>query len=273
MDPETGDFRKYDLEDGVGPHNLVVAPDGTVWYAGNLAFHIGRLDPATGDIHKIMMPDSAARDPHTLVFDVDGNIWFTVQGGNFVGHLDTGTEEVRLVRMPLAEMSGGPTSSRPYGIKLDAQGRPWVVLFNTNAIVTIDPQTLEVGTFQLPEGARPRRLEIDRDQRIWYVDFARGKLASLDPASGSVMEYPTPGGDRSRPYGMAMDGEGRIWFVESGMNPNRFVGFDPGSEAFFSRTEIPSGGGTVRHMYFDATRNAVWFGTDTNTIGRATLPG
>lgn len=72
---------------GTGPHNLIVGDNGTIWYAGNQARHIGKLDPDTGTIHKIMMPDSKARDPHTLTFDDAGNIWFTVQGGNFVGKL------------------------------------------------------------------------------------------------------------------------------------------------------------------------------------------
>jgi virginiamycin B lyase len=53
------------------------------------------------------------------------------------------------------------------------------------------------------------------------------------------------------------------------LEPNRLVGFDPASGEFFSMTEIASGGGTVRHMYFHAGGGAVWFGTDTNTIGRA----
>ena len=35
---------------------------------------------------------------------------------------------------------------------------------------------------------------------------------------------------------------------------------------------IESGGGTVRHMVFDETRNEIWFGADTNTVGRAKLP-
>jgi len=28
----------------------------------------------------------------------------------------------------------------------------------------------------------------------------------------------------------------------------------------------------VRHMVFDDKRNAIWFGTDTNNLGRASLP-
>jgi virginiamycin B lyase len=71
---------------------------------------------------------------------------------------------------------------------------------------------------------------------------------------------------------MAVDGKDRIWFVETGPNPNRFVGFDPATHEFFSMTEIESGGGSVRHMVYREEGNEIWFGTDTNTIGRARLP-
>ncbi len=60
-----------------------------------------------------------------------------------------------------------------------------------------------------------------------------------------------------------------IWFVETGVYPNRFVGFDTRSESFKRGTDVPSGGGTIRHMYFDENTGYVWFGADSNTVGRA----
>ena len=78
-----------------------------------------------------------------------------------------------------------------------------------------------------------------------------------------------PGGEGSRPYGMAVDGQDRIWFVETGPNPNRFIGFDPATEEFFSITEVKSGGGAIRHMHYHAPTGTIWFGTDTDTVGRA----
>jgi virginiamycin B lyase len=69
LDPDTGEFRRYELDDGTGPHNLVVDDEGTVYYAGNRATHIGALDPESGAIDKIMMPNPEVRDPHTLIFD------------------------------------------------------------------------------------------------------------------------------------------------------------------------------------------------------------
>ena len=114
------------LPDGAAPHNLIVGA-AHVWYAGNGDAHIGKLDPPTGDIEVIPMPDPTAIDPHTLVFDQGGDIWFTVQKGNFVGQLTPATEAVRLIEVPTANArlryqdsnrrttrgssSSGPTSS------------------------------------------------------------------------------------------------------------------------------------------------------------------
>ncbi len=271
LDPTTGEFKRYDMDPGTGPHNLIVAEDGMVYYAGNRAHHIGIIDPATGSIDKIMLPDERARDPHTLVWDAEGDIWFTVQGGNLIGHLDRSTRQVRFVEAP--EVTGGrSSSSRPYGIKMDSKNRPWIAHFNTNLIGMVDPGSFELIGYDLPEGALPRRLVIDSKDRVWYVDYARGKLGLVVEGDGFTEEWDLPAGEDSRPYGVAIDKYDRIWLVETGVQPNRFVGFDTVTERFISTVEVGSGGGTIRHMHYDPDTHTVWFGTDVNTIGRAVLP-
>jgi len=266
LDPATGSFERFELAPGTGPHNLIVDSDGIVWYAGNRTAHIGRLDPASEEIRTFPMPDPEARDPHTLVFDAAGNIWFTLQNSNMVGHLDRRSGEVALARMPTS-------TSRPYGIVIDTAGHPWVCEFAGGKIATVDPPTMEVREYPLPRAeARPRRLQITSDGAVWYVDYAGGFLGRLDPATGEVEEYRMPSGPEARPYGMSVDDRDRVWFVETGPEPNRFAGFDTRSRQFLEAAEIPSGGGSVRHMYYDAARQQVWFGTDANTVGRATLP-
>lgn len=272
LDRRTGEFKQFPLGEGTGPHNLVVADDGTVFYAGNRVRHIGKLDPDSGEIEKFMMPDAAARDPHTLVFTEEGNLWFTVQQGNYVGHFQPETGKVELVKAPVV-VGGRSSSSRPYGIKMDSNDHPWIALFNTNRIATVDPETMELTSFDLPdERSRPRRLVIDSDDKVWYVDYSLGRLGRLDPVSGEIQEWDNPSGERSRPYAMAIDASDRIWFVETGVQPNKFVGFDPASEEFFSVSEIGSGGGSVRHMFYEEDTNSIWFGADSNTIGQAKLP-
>jgi virginiamycin B lyase len=87
-----------------------------------------------------------------------------------------------------------------------------------------------------------------------------------------VKEWANPSGATSLPYAMTMDDRDRVWFVETGVRPNRLVGFDPKTETFFSNTPVvPSGGGTVRHMVFEPKTRAIWWGSDTNQLGRAEI--
>ena len=146
----------------------------------------------------------------------------------------------------------------------------WVVLFGTNKLAHIDPESLEHEEIEIPRPeARPRRLEVLADGSVWYVDYAKGMLGRYDPAERRFDEWQMPQGEGARPYGMASDASGNVWMVASGVQPNVFVGFDPEAEEFFSETEVGSGGGTIRHMHYHEPSGAVWFGTDTNYVGRA----
>jgi virginiamycin B lyase len=266
LDPRSGKFERFAITDGTNPHNLIVDRRGIVWYAGNRNARIGRLDPASGAVREYPMPDAAVRDPHTLVFGRDGEIWFTAQGANAVGRFDPATGEIRTTRV-------GRGGSRPYGIVVDRAGTPWVALFGTNRIASIDPASMTLREFTLPnERSRARRLVAGPDQAIWYVDYTRGYLGRLDPRTGAVREWAAPGGAGALPYAMEIDDGGRLWFVETGPQPNRLVGFDPARERFFSVTPFGGTPNTVRHMVFHAPTRTLWFGTDANTIARARVP-
>ena len=207
LDPKTGKFERYEIEEGTHPHNLVVAPDGMVWFTGNRNGRLVKLDPGDRKLTNYPMPDPKVEDPHTMVLDRAGNAWFTAQNAGVVGRLDAKSGKIRLW-----ETGAG---TRPYGIEVDAKQRPWYVLFGTNAVGTIDPATMKERRFELPEGARPRRLTVTKDA-IWYGDYARGYLGRLDPATGKVTEFAMPAGAGSLPYAMAGDDKGKIWLAETG---------------------------------------------------------
>ena len=267
LNPQTNEFTRYDLGEGAGPHTVIVGEDGAAWYAGNRRAHIGRVDPETGEITKYPMPDpEVVRDPHTLVLDQSGSIWFTAQMSNYVGRLNPALDgEIGLVEVPTQR-------ARPYGIVLDSNDHPWFVEFGSNKIGTINPETMQLTEHPLPNAdARPRRIALTSDDTIWYVDYVRGYLGRMDAVTHEVTEWQNPGGPNSRPYAMTVDDMDRLWFFETNPNPNRLVGFDPATESFFSITELESGGGTVRNMVFDDTTRQIWFGADTNFIGRAQL--
>lgn len=267
LDPATGKFRRYEIEEGTNPHNLIIDKQGRVWFSGNRNARIGWLDANTGKSTIFPMPNPAVKDPHTMILDKLGNIWFTAQNANFVGHLETKSGNVHLIPSPTKD-------SRPYGIVVDPSGRPWFDEFGTNKIGTIDPATMTIREYTLPnDRTRPRRIAVTSDGTIWYGDYTRGMLGKLDPRTGNVREFPLPDGARSLPYAMASDDRDRIWLAETGVQPNQLVGFDPKTEKWISVTPISESGGlTVRHMIYHGPTRSLWFGTDANTIGRAQIP-
>jgi virginiamycin B lyase len=129
---------------------------------------------------------------------------------------------------------------------VNSKGVVFYVAFGTNKVGSVDPKTLEIHEYPLPDPAsRPRRIAITSDDLVWYADFSRGFLGRLDPGTGRVTEWPSPSGPKSEPYGISAIHD-IIWYSESGTTPNTVVRFDPKTEKFQSWT-IPGGGNIVRN--------------------------
>ena len=115
---------------------------------------------------------------------------------------------------------------------MNSDGVPFFAEFGTNKLASIDPKTMEIHEYPLPNtGSRPRRIAITSDSAVWYTDYARGYLGRLDPKASTVREWPSPSGSNSGPYGItAVDSI--LWYSESGVHPNTLVRFDPRTEKF-----------------------------------------
>jgi virginiamycin B lyase len=268
INPDTGDMREYPLPEGAKPHSVTSDREGNIWYMGNGNGTIGKLDPRTGLITEYKMPDPAARDPHTAVFDDQGTLWFTLQQSNMVGRLMPATGDVKLVTLPTPK-------SRPYGIKVSAEGIPWVACNGSNCLVSVDPETMAIREYHLPNPKTTvRRLDFASDGMIWYVNSSQGRLGRLDPKTGQVKEWPSPSGPQSHPYAIAVVND-IVWYNESGQRPDALVRFDPATERFQSWA-IPSGGvyaGIVRHMRPTREGNLLIHQSSTNRIILVTLKG
>jgi len=59
----------------------------------------------------------------------------------------------------------------------NSKGALFVVQFGANSVAGVDPATLAIREYKLPDpGARPRRIAITSDDIVWYTDYARGYL-------------------------------------------------------------------------------------------------
>jgi virginiamycin B lyase len=272
---------------GSRPHDPLATTDGAIWYTGQFANVLGRLDPKTGKIKEFPLTPKAG--PHGLVADKEGNIWYTANFGSRVGKLNPKTGELTEYLMPdpaardphtpifdqkgtlWFTVQGGnmvgrldpktgdvklvtsPTpKSRPYGMVVSSKGIPFFVEFGSNKIASLDPNTMAIREYVLPNAdSRPRRIAITSDDVLWYSDYSRGYLGRFDPATGKATEWPSPGGPKSQPYGIQAIND-IIWYSESAVKPNTLVRFDPKTQQF-QTWAIPSGGGVVRNM--DVTRD------------------
>lgn len=270
---------------GSRPHDPLAARDGSVWWTGQFAHRLGRVDPRTGAMKEFPLPDGSG--PHGLIEDRDGNVFYTGISKNVIGKLDPKTGNVteypvqkaeptargphtpifdqkgqlwftlqsghvgRLIpasgEMKIVPAPSGAGNTYPYGIRINSQGIPWYVDFRGNRIASIEPSTMAIKEITLPDAAaRPRRIAITADDAVWYTDFARGYIGRYDPKTGAIREWLSPGGRQSQPYGIASVGN-IIWYSESAVRPNTLVRFDLQTEKFQTWT-IPSGGGVIRHM-------------------------
>src|SRR5262245_51966562 len=71
---------------GSRPHDPAMAPDGSMWYTGQFANLLGRLDLKTGQIREF--PLGLQTGPHGLIADKEGNIWYMANFGGKIGKLD-----------------------------------------------------------------------------------------------------------------------------------------------------------------------------------------
>jgi virginiamycin B lyase len=279
------------------------AADGTIWWAGQWANLIGRINPATGEMKEYAMPANAM--PHTVLLDAKGNVWYTGNKNATIGYLDPKTEKITEFKMPdpaakdphsaifdakgilwftmqlsnrvgrldpatgdIKIVEAPSPKSRPYGIKIAPDGTPWFVCNGRPCIVRVDPATMQLTEVKVPgEKATVRRLDFDREGNLWYVNSGEGRLGRYNLKTGEIKEWASPSGPRSHPYAIAVI-DGIVWYNESGQRPDALVRFDPKTETFQS-WPIPSGGvhaGIIRHMRATRDGNLLMHQSSTNRI-------
>ena len=253
MDPLTGEMKEFPLPPEARPHSILPDAEGNIWYTGNSNATIGKLDPYTGEVQEF---STQAGDPHTAVFHPNGMLYFTAQRAAVLGRLDPETGD-------LTEID---TEPRPYGIKVGPDGTVWVAYNGTNKLGAMDPDSMEVRYYEVPdERTRIRRLDLDSQGNIWFVNSSMGKVGRLVPETGEITQWDSPSGPKSHPYSMAVIND-KIWYNESAMRPDALVRFDPVTEKFQSWA-MPSGVGIIRHTWVTRDGNLLIHQSSSNQLG------
>jgi len=92
------EVKYFNVPQGDHPHDVAPAPDGTVWYTGQRAGVLGRLNPDTGQVDRIPLGEGSA--PHGVIIGPDGAAWITDCGLNAIVRVDPATHEVKTWKLP-----------------------------------------------------------------------------------------------------------------------------------------------------------------------------
>jgi virginiamycin B lyase len=280
--------------------------DGTIYWTGQFASLVGRLNPRTGEMKEWKLDPEA--HPHSIIDDRAGNIWYMGNGNGTIGKLNPATGEITVYKMPdpaardphtpiwledgttlfftlqQSNMIGRmntttgeiklvtipTTRALPYGIKVNSQGRVFVSYNGSNGIAEVDPVTMAIKEYKLPRpGTTVRRLAITSDDMVWFVNSGLGALGRLNPKTGEVKEWPSPSGPDTHHYAIEVVDD-IVWYNESRRRPDALVRFDPKTEKFQSWA-IPSGYGIIRHMRATPDGNLMIHQTSSNRIGLVTI--
>ena len=278
------------------PHNIIVTPQGMVWFALYKSNRVASLDPTTGEFRSYPVPTPGSV-PHGITYSKrDGSIWFTESRGNKIGRLDPKTGEI----IEMANFGGNTIvedskgnmyttlyltnqigkvntqtheysaydlktpKAMPYGIVVDQKDQVWWCQLFADSIGKLDPETGEIREYPTPTKlSGPRRLSVDQSGNIWFTEWLANKVGKLDPVTGKIEEYdlPTPS---SEAYEVRVDAENTVWVA--GYLSNTLSRFDRAKKMFVGYP-IPTPRAEIRKMAADPERG-VWFAqSHTDVIG------
>jgi virginiamycin B lyase len=225
------------------PHDVVVDAQGTVWYSDFGEQYLGRLDPKTGKLTEVPMPELKAGYPLgslDLQFDPnDGTLWMGMMYQAALANFDPKTSKfTRFFEVPKA-LSDKVTQLNMLGLNYKLDGKLWTNNAGNQDIYRIDYKTGEYERFQpLKEypGTGPRSIygiAADSTNNLYFAEFQTNFIGRIDAKTQKVSYLQTPT-LRSRPRRMEMDAQDRLWFAEYG--GNRLAMLDTRTEKF---TEWP----------------------------------
>jgi virginiamycin B lyase len=254
----------FPVPSGSHPHDVAPAPDGSVWYTGQQAGNLGRLDPKTGKVETIPLGKGSA--PHGVIVGPDGAAWVTDSGLNANVRVDPKTKEVKIFPLPKdfpnASLNTGtfdnkgiywftgqsgvygrvdpatgkvdawkaPRGAGPYGIATTPTGDVWYASLGGDHIAKVDTVTGEASVVDPPKkGAGPRRVWSDSKGVLWVSFWQSGELGRYDPMAKSWKTWPI-NDTKFGAYSVYVDDKDKVWLTD--FSANAILRFDPATEKF-----------------------------------------
>jgi virginiamycin B lyase len=168
------------------------------------------------------LPDNKA-EPHEVSVDLQGNGWVTQRVGGRLGRFNPKTFSYTEYTPP----AGLSQTNRLNAINRAPDGKLWFIDGGPNRRwLSVDPKTKEFEVYELPKlksgSASGNTMRVHPNGTVWLNSIAANQVIGLDPKSREFTFHEVPAGLKrgrtANPYGMAISGDGKIWFVENSVN-------------------------------------------------------
>ncbi len=193
------------------PHTIRFDSQGKAWFTLAFSEQVGRLDPISRAVTILPLPPgkslgvAAGTVPYGIdVNPVDGSIWYARLWGDRIGRIDPNTLAITEQESPV---------KGPRRLRFDRKGNLWIAGYCEGVVARLNPKTLEVKRFPLPElapGYRPAAyaLAVDpKTQSVWVNETMTDHIYRLDPATQRWVAYPLPlRGSYTREISFTRDG-------------------------------------------------------------------
>jgi virginiamycin B lyase len=286
---------------GAQPQDIILGPDGKLWFTELAANQIGRVTPGNPPLIEEFAVPTNFVEPLNITVGPDNKIWFS---GKFNGA--GGVGRMNPANPADTQGFGGFGVTSPRGIAAGPDGSIWLGDAAGGSVVRIDPATgteQTVSDIQINSGNfNIRNLGPGPDGNVWVTDFG-GQVAKVTSAgvttaydvtgnaawdivtgpdnnlwytvpdgnrvgkittAGVFNDFPvTAGGDQ---FGITVGPDGALWFAQAVANS---IGRITTGGQFTEITGLSAG---ARPEYIaPGPENTLWFTEkDGNRIGRIT---
>src|SRR5207248_3976726 len=208
------------------PHDVIVDPDGGVWFSHFGEQFLSKIDPSTGKVTDYPIPVLKPDHPKgtlDLEADPDGSIWVGLMYQGAMARFDRKTEQFRIYPLPKEWQTDATQQSHFSVVGMKVDGKVWVKNSDRSQVLKLDPATGQyenLGSFKIPSNGRPigiYGIYADQQNNAYILEYGNGGIGKIDAKTGEMAFYPTP-----TPFARArrgrVDSQNRLWFAEYGAN-------------------------------------------------------
>lgn len=230
LDPATGAARSYAIpgDQGLGDHVTVFATggflqgiavdrNGNIWCSDANTNELARLDPASGVVTTVALPEGSS--PSDMTLGADGAIWvalanysaFLPGGSLWIARVDPQTNTVHPFTIPHVNVNVNPPGSNPpERLTPGPDGNVWFFFNNSTdngeAVGYISP---DGGVKEFATRGGVEALATGPDGNVWYTNYD-GTISRITP-DGVIKDFPFVSGGGVEPYGITLGPDHNLW--------------------------------------------------------------